>query len=509
MEGGQGTTEQTATEAARAPAWSLPVAASLFAGWILFARVGPLLALEPGVRAWYPPVALLAAACILWGARALIPIVLAAWTLGLAFPTSDYPFWRLLIVSPLLKVAYWGAARVLRRCGFEPDFSNPVDVPRFGVTMLVAGLLAALLGVADARNFESPFVPEGIHALRTFWAGDLVAVVALTPALLAAASWMARWRRGALSLSTVAAALTRRALFQLACIPVALVAATLLAPELGFFAYALCFLPLAWIALEHGPRIAALANLVLTIGAVTSIPAAVVPRSLEVQTFMVLLALTGLLIGSVADQREHAHRLLHESEERYRLLVDLLPDPLVVHTEGRILFANGAASTLLRAESSESLIGMLLSDLAAPSSRALVRERLETLDRGEGVPLVHHAMQRIDGSGNVDIEAVSIPIRFEGREAALTVARDVTTRMRLETELRHAQRMEAVGRLAGGIAHDFNNLLTVITSYSELILADAATGAHLASDVREILQASDRAATMTRQLLSFSRRQLL
>jgi nitrogen-specific signal transduction histidine kinase len=89
------------------------------------------------------------------------------------------------------------------------------------------------------------------------------------------------------------------------------------------------------------------------------------------------------------------------------------------------------------------------------------------------------------------------------------VARDVTARVRLEEELRHAQRMEAVGRLAGGVAHDFNNLLTVIISYSELLTAQLSHDPRLSRDVQEIRHAADRAAALTRQLLSFSRRQVL
>jgi nitrogen-specific signal transduction histidine kinase/ActR/RegA family two-component response regulator len=82
-------------------------------------------------------------------------------------------------------------------------------------------------------------------------------------------------------------------------------------------------------------------------------------------------------------------------------------------------------------------------------------------------------------------------------------------RARLETQLLHSQKMEAIGRLAGGIAHDFNNLLTAITGYSELIVSDLDPENPLARDAEEIKRAAEQAAAMTQQLLAFSRRQVL
>ena len=79
----------------------------------------------------------------------------------------------------------------------------------------------------------------------------------------------------------------------------------------------------------------------------------------------------------------------------------------------------------------------------------------------------------------------------------------------LEEQLRHSQKMEAVGRLAGGIAHDFNNLLTAINGYCDLILEDLSAEDPLRSDLLEIRRAGERAATLTRQLLAFSRKQVL
>jgi two-component system, cell cycle sensor histidine kinase and response regulator CckA len=89
------------------------------------------------------------------------------------------------------------------------------------------------------------------------------------------------------------------------------------------------------------------------------------------------------------------------------------------------------------------------------------------------------------------------------------IAEDITDRRQLEEQLRQAQKMDAVGRLAGGVAHDFNNLLMVINGYTEVLLEQLEKGGDMHNKVQSIQQAADRAATLTRQLLAFSRKQLL
>jgi len=107
-------------------------------------------------------------------------------------------------------------------------------------------------------------------------------------------------------------------------------------------------------------------------------------------------------------------------------------------------------------------------------------------------------------------ETVITPVRdAEGHVTNfISNGRDLTERLRLESQLLQAQKMDAIGRLAGGVAHDFNNLLTIITSYSELALDSIPPGSPLQAKVQEILAAARRAADLTRQLLAFSRKQM-
>ncbi len=123
---------------------------------------------------------------------------------------------------------------------------------------------------------------------------------------------------------------------------------------------------------------------------------------------------------------------------------------------------------------------------------------------------VEATWRRKDGSLlNVQLTVRAVRNAAQQVECYETFVRDVTEQRRLQQQLVQAQKMEAVGRLAGGIAHDFNNLLTVITSYSELLLGDLAPNDPNREDVEEVRKAAEGAASLTRQLLAFSRQQVL
>ena len=130
-----------------------------------------------------------------------------------------------------------------------------------------------------------------------------------------------------------------------------------------------------------------------------------------------------------------------------------------------------------------------------------------------GAPVVNVPVSRPADNGSAEKHFLVSFFPVGGADGSTdgvgAVVLETTERRHLEEQLLHAQKMEAIGRLAGGIAHDFNNILTAIKSYSELLIEDMATGTARVEDVHQIREASDRAANLTRQLLAFSRQQML
>jgi two-component system cell cycle sensor histidine kinase/response regulator CckA len=172
---------------------------------------------------------------------------------------------------------------------------------------------------------------------------------------------------------------------------------------------------------------------------------------------------------------------------------------------------NPALATMARRPASEH-VGRTPAEVH-PDVAALVEPILtRVIATGQAVNNVPISRQVENGSvAEHHYLASFFPVRGPGgeTEGVGVVVLDTTERRQLEDQLLHAQKMEAVGRLAGGVAHDFNNILTAIKSYSELLLEDMAAGNGRVEDVDEIRQAADRAATLTRQLLAFSRQQML
>jgi len=206
---------------------------------------------------------------------------------------------------------------------------------------------------------------------------------------------------------------------------------------------------------------------------------------------------------------ENANAELRESEMRYRQLVELSPDGILVHRNGRIEFANAAACRMLGAHTAKDLVGRPVVDLVPPERYEAVNARVQRIQNGqEPLRLIEQNLRRLDGT-SISTETIAMRFYSDGQPNVLSILRDVTGKKRLEEQLRQSQKMEAVGQLAGGVAHDFNNLLTIIITYGELLLSLRAGDEELSHDLKEILGAAERAAALTRQLLAFSRRQLL
>jgi two-component system cell cycle sensor histidine kinase/response regulator CckA len=192
---------------------------------------------------------------------------------------------------------------------------------------------------------------------------------------------------------------------------------------------------------------------------------------------------------------------LRDKERRFRLLFLDHPQPMWIFDleTQEILEANKAAAALYGFEREEFCALHLRDILGDEEARRLVSER------GSGSLWVH----RTKAGNLIEVNTAIHEIKYGGRKAGLAVLMDVTERRRLEEQLRQAQKMEAVGMLAGGIAHDFNNLLTIITGYSQLIFNSLPARDPNRHSAEQIVKAGERAAELTRQLLAFSRRQVL
>jgi PAS domain S-box-containing protein len=186
---------------------------------------------------------------------------------------------------------------------------------------------------------------------------------------------------------------------------------------------------------------------------------------------------------------------------------DIVEPMLVIDVETlRILEANSAASQKYGYAPDE-FRRMRLFRLIAPEDRARFNELLQHERRS--APDFFDIRHVLKNGKIVEVDMLVHRITYAGRKAALVVPQDATRRRHLEEQLRQAQKMEAVGMLAGGIAHDFNNLLTIINGYSQMLLGTLPEGDENRNSVEQIMKAGERAAELTRQLLTFSRRQVV
>ena len=206
--------------------------------------------------------------------------------------------------------------------------------------------------------------------------------------------------------------------------------------------------------------------------------------------------------------RHRQFEALKESEQRYRLLFQQHPQPMWVYDLETFAFLDvNEASQTLYGYSRDEFLSSVIFDIRPPEDIESVRESARRAPPGlsRSGPWRH---LRKDGTP-VFVRILSYPTLYEGRQARLVLASDISEEKQLEAQLVQAQKMEAIGQLAGGVAHDFNNLLTVINGYAQLLLSRLHEADPLRADAEQVLQAGERAASLTQQLLAFSRRQVL
>jgi PAS domain S-box-containing protein len=226
--------------------------------------------------------------------------------------------------------------------------------------------------------------------------------------------------------------------------------------------------------------------------------------------------LRGLTMDITEQRAARVH--LEESEQRFRLVADAVLDAVMIHERGILVYVNKTALHLLGCEEDE-LVGQAGEIIVAPEDREKIARRIA---KPKDDPLEVKLLRK-DGS-TFPVEVHGRTGTLGGRNVRIVVARDLSmvNRVRMteaeikdltqalqesQAQLIHSQKLEAIGRVTGGVAHDFNNLLTVILSYTQILLTDIADSDPRREDVQEIQRAAERATTLTRQLLAFSRKQ--
>jgi two-component system cell cycle sensor histidine kinase/response regulator CckA len=233
------------------------------------------------------------------------------------------------------------------------------------------------------------------------------------------------------------------------------------------------------------------------------------PQGPEVSHLELIRSTSAFLVESLSPfEMTHrgfrdAHQVLKQSEARYRSLVENAPLGLArCDLAGRLLSANPALVELLGCESQETLLtGVEVVGGLAESVELLLHATAE-------LPVVESEWRRGDGAPIV-VRVTGRPIMGpQGMPEALEImCEDITVRRRLEDQLRQAQKMEAIARLAGGVAHDFNNFITGILLSTHILSRGLDADAPSRKQVSDIEYAANRASLLTRQLLTFGRRQ--
>src|SRR5256714_1203010 len=484
---------------------------ALAAAYFVAAKIGLRSAtMGPAISPVWPPTGLAVGALALLGPGYWPAILLGAF---LANATTSIPVLAAAGIACGNAAEATVAAYLLRsRAGQHGALDDLLGVRTLvGVAAPVGALAAAAIGVTSLWLAHVVAGPGVWSALSLWWAGDYLGALVVAPVFL---TWLGPaggrcGRRPALELPLVGGG----PVLAIMAICGALLPVSLLPPV--EYPY-LLFPFVVGAALRFGPRGASLLTLTVTTLAVgytvrgggPFVMQTVPSTNTALMLYVGILAITGLSLGPGTARHERAERGLREANERLAAVIQ--SSPLAIYTldpTGSVRTWNRAAEALYGWRAAE-VIGRPLPTIAQDTEDHLrLRDRVL---RGEALRGVEVTRRRKDGTlVNVSLSVAPLHDAAGRVTGMLSLAADITEMRQLEVQYRQAQKMEAVGRLAGGIAHDFNNLLTAIIGTTALVLEDLGLESRARLDIQEIEKAAKRAAGLTRQLLIFSRQQVL
>ncbi|OGK08405.1 MAG: hypothetical protein A2W80_10100 [Candidatus Riflebacteria bacterium GWC2_50_8] len=223
---------------------------------------------------------------------------------------------------------------------------------------------------------------------------------------------------------------------------------------------------------------------------------------------LVILLLVFIWSWTLRRQVARKTRELQQSEAQFRSLVEGAPTGIFVQSDGNFVYLNDETSRLFGATSIVQLFNKAVLDLIDQSAHENYIRCVDALSSENKQPALAIVIRRLDGS-KVPVEVTVAPIDYRGKDSALVFVQDTTEKLRLNEQLQHAQKMEAIGQLAGGVAHDYNNMLGVILGYAELALDSVDKESPPHEYLSEIHKAALRSAEITGQLLAFARKQTI
>ncbi len=208
-------------------------------------------------------------------------------------------------------------------------------------------------------------------------------------------------------------------------------------------------------------------------------------------------------------EKKKAIEELEKSEKRFKTLLNTAPlGTIVINKDKKIIYANQRALEIVELTSVKDVMWKNLIDFVDEENKDFVMERVDKILSGKKLPPAIEKIKTIQGNQKY-INVNSIALTLDGENVVVAMFEDITEKKILEQKLLQSQKMEAIGKLAGGIAHDFNNILTVINGYAELILTMIDRDNLVYDKVLQIYKAGEKASNLTKQILAFSRKQLI